>query len=141
MSQGGGTDSQGAAISSSGGDATSSHAARDEAVRAIPWKLMSPTSRQTTQSILNNPSIYRRLPTRIIDCDADLFTFLLQHPEVVIDVWRVMGISQVALTKMPDGSYRGTDGAGTTGSVRYLFSNWGEGAQNMQTAPTRARLS
>jgi hypothetical protein len=128
--QGSSSDSSAAATSSAASDATSSHAARDEAVRAIPWKLMSPASRQTTQSILNNTSIYRRLPTRIIDCDADLFTFLLQHPEVVIDVWRVMGISQVALTKMPDGSYRGTDGAGTTGTVRYLFSNWGNGARN-----------
>jgi hypothetical protein len=119
-----------AATTSSGGEASSSRAARDEGVRAIPWKLMSPASRQTTQSIINNTSIYRRLPTRIIDCDPDLFTFLLQHPEVVIDVWRVMGISQVALNKTPDGSYRGTDGAGTTGNVRYLFSNWGEGAHN-----------
>ena len=91
---------------------------------------MSPASRQTAQSIISNTSIYRRLPTRIIDCDPDLFTFLLQHPEVVIDVWRVMGLSQVALTKAPDGSYHGTDGAGTTGNVRYLFSNWGEGAHN-----------
>jgi hypothetical protein len=114
----------------SGGEATSSRAARDEAIRAIPWKSMSPAGRQTSQSIINNTSIYRRLPTRIIDCDPDLFTFLLQHPEIVIDVWRVMGISQVALNKAPDGSYRGTDGAGTTGNVRYLFSNWGEGAHN-----------
>jgi hypothetical protein len=114
-----------------GSDATSSRAAQDEAVRAIPWKLMSPSSRQTTQLIVNNTSIYRRLPTRIIDCDPDLFTFLLQHPEIVIDVWRVMGISQVALNKAPDGVYRGTDGAGTTGTVRYLFSNWGEGAHNI----------
>lgn len=119
------------AISSpAGGDATSSRAARDEAIRAIPWKSMSPAGRQTSQSIINNTSIYRRLPTRIIDCDPDLFTFLLQHPEIVIDVWRVMGISQVALSKAPDGSYRGSDGAGTTGNVRYLFSNWGEGAHN-----------
>ena len=49
----------------------------------------------------------------------------------MIDVWRVMGISQVALNKSPDGIYRGTDGAGTTGTVRYLFSNWGENAQNV----------
>jgi hypothetical protein len=119
-----------ASSSSSGSDATSSRAARDEAVRAIPWKSISPAGRQTAQSIINNTSIYRRLPTRIIDCDPDLFTFLLQHPEVVIDVWRVMGISQVALIKAPDGSYRGSDGAGTTGNVRYLFSNWGEGAHN-----------
>src|SRR3954462_6917720 len=115
----------------SGGEATSSRAARDEAIRAIPWKSMSPAGRQTSQSIINNTSIYRRLPTRIIDCDPDLFTFLLQHPEVVIDVWRVMGISQVALIKAPDGSYHGTDGAGTTGNVRYLFSNWGPNAQNL----------
>src|SRR3982750_3425383 len=33
-----------------GGDATSSRAARDEAVRAVPWKLMSPANRQTAQT-------------------------------------------------------------------------------------------
>jgi hypothetical protein len=92
---------------------------------------MSPASRQTAQTIINGATIYRRLPTRIIDCDPDLFTFLLQHPEIVIDVWRVMGISQVALTKAPDGVYHGTDGAGTNGTVRYLFSNWGPNAQNL----------
>jgi hypothetical protein len=122
------------AAASPNSDGTSSRATRDEAIRAIPWKSMSPAGRQTAQSIINNTSIYRRLPTRIIDCDPDLFTFLLQHPEVVIDVWHVMGLSQVALTKAPDGSYRGTDGAGTTGNVRYLFSNWGEGAHNTAVA-------
>ncbi|MFO0789032.1 MAG: hypothetical protein U0805_06205 [Pirellulales bacterium] len=119
-----------AATGSNDSDATSSRAARDEAVRLIPWKQMSPANRSQAQSIINDASIYRRLPTRIIDCDPDLFTFLLQHPEVVIDVWHVMGISQVALNKSPDGLYRGTDGAGTNGTVRYLFSNWGPSAQN-----------
>jgi hypothetical protein len=115
----------------SASDATSSRAARDEAMRLLPWKQMSPANRHTAQYIISNTSIYRRLPTRIIDCDPDLFTFLLKHPEVVIDVWRVMGVSQVALDKAPDGVYRGTDGAGTTGTVRYLFSNWGANAQNV----------
>jgi hypothetical protein len=112
-------------------NATSNRAAKEEAMRAIPWKLMSPANRQTAQSVINNTSIYRRLPTRIIDCDPDLFTFLLQHPEIVIDVWRVMGISQVALNKAPDGVYYGTDGAGTTGTLRYLFCNWGQSAKNV----------
>jgi hypothetical protein len=112
-------------------DATSSRAARDEAIRALPWKQMSPANRRTAQTVINSASIYRRLPTRIIDCDPDLFTFLLQHPEVVVDVWRLMGVSQVALARAPDGIYHGTDGAGTTGTVRYLFSNWGPNAQNI----------
>ncbi|HVT26606.1 MAG TPA: hypothetical protein VHE81_01175 [Lacipirellulaceae bacterium] len=118
-------------LSSVDGDATSSRSAYNEAVCAIPWKQMSPASRQTAQTVINDTSIYRRLPTRIIDCDPDLFTFLLQHPEIVIDVWRLMGISQVALDKSPDGIYHGTDGAGTTGTVRYLFCHWGASANNV----------
>jgi hypothetical protein len=114
-----------------GGDPTSSRAARDEAVRAIPWRAMGTDERRTAQFVIKNTSIYRRLPTRVIDCDPEMFNFLFQHPEVVIDVWRVMGISQVALEKLPSGVYRGTDGAGTTGVVRFLHTNFGPNAKNV----------
>jgi hypothetical protein len=110
--------------------ATSTRAARDEAMRSIPWRALSPMDRQLTQSVVKNASLYRRLPTRVIDCDAEMFNFLLQHPEVVIDVWRVMGISQVSLKKLPNGSFRGSDGAGTVGNVRYLHANWGTDGRN-----------
>jgi hypothetical protein len=112
-------------------EATSSRAARDEAVRAIPWRQIPAEHRRAAQYIVKNPSIYRRLPTRVIDCDPEMFNFLLQHPEVVIDVWRVMGISQVTLQRLADGVYRGTDNAGTTGTVRFLFSQWGQDAKNL----------
>jgi hypothetical protein len=112
-------------------EATSSRAARDEAMRAIPWRQIPPEHRGAAQYIVKNASIYRKLPTRVIDCDPDMFNFLLQHPEVVIDVWRVMGISQVTLQRLSDGNYRCSDNAGTTGTVRFLFSQWGAGAQNL----------
>jgi hypothetical protein len=112
-------------------EATSSRAARDEAMRAIPWRKMPPDERRIAQNIVKNASMYRRLPTRVIDCDPEMFNFLLQHPEVVIDVWRVMGISQVALQRLSNGAYRGSDNAGTTGTVRFLFSQWGPEAQNL----------
>jgi hypothetical protein len=112
-------------------EATSSRVARDEAVRAIPWRQIPAEQRRAAQYVVQDASIYRRLPTRVIDCDPDMFNFLLQHPEVVIDVWRVMGISQVTLQRLADGSYRCSDGAGTTGMVRFLFSQWGQDAQNL----------
>lgn len=111
-------------------DASSSRTAREEAVRAVPWQRLAPEQRKLTQSIVNSAGIYRRLPTRVIDCDPQIFTFLVQHPEVIADVWRVMGISRVKLDKLPDGAFRGTDGAGTTGSVRFLTSEWGADAKN-----------
>ncbi len=113
------------------GEATSSKAAREDAIRAIPWRQLNANDRRAAQYVVTNAGIYRRLPTRVIDCDPDMFAFLIQHPEVVVDVWRVMGISQVALAKQPDGGFRGTDGAGTTGSVRYLFSNFGQDGKNI----------
>jgi hypothetical protein len=58
-----------------------------------------------------------------------MFAFLIEYPEVVIDVWRLMGISRVTLDKLPDGAYRGTDGAGTTGTVRYVHTNFGPDAK------------
>jgi hypothetical protein len=109
--------------------ATSTRAARDEAMRAIPWRQLAPMDRQIAQAVVKNASIYRRLPTRVIDCDPEMFN-LLQHPEVVIDVWRVMGISQVSLQKMSNGSFRGTDGAGTNGNVRFLHAKWNDDASN-----------
>jgi len=110
--------------------ATSSRDARDEATRAIPWRHMTPEARQTAQLVVRDSAIYRRLPTRVIDCDPDVFNFLIQHPEVVTDVWRVMGISQVTLEKLADGAYRGSDGAGTNGLMRILFAHSGPDGRN-----------
>lgn len=112
------------------GEPTSDRAARSEALRAIPWRQLSPPERRLVDYVTKNASIYRRLPTRVIDCDPVLFTFLAQHPEVVVDVWRVMGISRVTLERGADGTFRGTDGAGSKGTVRFLYANWKPGAQN-----------
>ena len=111
--------------------ATSDRAARDEAIRAIPWKQLADPQRRKLQYVIQNASMYRRLPTRVIDCDPDLFTFLLQHPEVVVDVWQMMGVSKVTLQQVADQAYRADDGAGTTGNVCYLYADWGPEARNL----------
>jgi hypothetical protein len=110
---------------------TSDRTAREEAIRAIPWKQLAEPQRRKLQYVVQNASLYRRLPTRVIDCDPDLFTFLLQHPQVVVDVWQMMGVSKVTLQQVADQAYRADDGAGTTGNVSYLFANWGPGARNL----------
>lgn len=111
--------------------ATSQRSARDEAIRSIPWKQIDDADRRQLQSVIQNASMYRRLPTRVIDCDPDLFTFLLQHPEVVVDVWQMMGVSKVTLQQTSANAYRGNDGCGTTGNVSYIYANWGPEAQNL----------
>ena len=111
--------------------ATSSNAARQEALRAIPWNQIPPADRRQLQTVVKEASYFRRLPTRVIDCDPDLFTFLLQHPEVVVDVWQMMGVSKVTLQQTAAQTYHADDGAGTSGDVRFLYSNWGTDARNL----------
>jgi hypothetical protein len=112
-------------------DATSSADAREEATRKIPWTRLPDAQRREVEFVVKNTSIYRRLPTRVVDCDPDLFSFLLRRPDVVVNVWQLMGISRVSLERVSDQQFRGSDGAGTTGSVGYVYADWGADARNL----------
>lgn len=120
-----------AARADTAAEATSHREARDEAIHSIPWKSLEPAQRQRVEFVIRNASVYRRLPTRVIDCDPDLFSFLLRHPDVVVNVWQLMGISKASLERVADESFRGSDGNGTTGRVHYLHASWGHDAQNL----------
>jgi hypothetical protein len=112
-------------------DATSSTEAREDATRKIPWAKIPDAQRRDVEFVVKNPSIYRRLPTRVVDCDPDLFSFLLRRPDVIVSVWQLMGISRVSLDRVSDRQFRGNDGAGTTGNVGYVYADWGPDARNL----------
>ncbi len=103
------------------GKASSSRAARDEAVQLIPMDKLSREMRSRVTSVINNTSIYRRLPTQTIDCDPELFEFLVLNPEVVVDIWRVMGITSMTLDRKSTEAFRASDGQGTIGNVEFAF--------------------
>ena len=104
-----------------GGKATNSRAARDDAIKSIPFDKLGPDMRNRVWSVINNASVYRRLPTESIECDPDLFVFLVRNPEVVVDIWRVMGITNMTLDRSGPDRYRASDGQGTTGNVEFAY--------------------
>ena len=75
--------------------ASTSSQDRDAAVRSIPFDQMTPETRAKLWPILSRPDIYRRLPVVSIDCDPDLYLHMIRHPEVVVNIWHLMGITQV----------------------------------------------
>jgi hypothetical protein len=105
--------------------ATTSRAARDEAVRAIPFSKLKPEARAKANGVVQNLSLYRRLPTQIIECDAELFAFLERHPEVVVNLWQVMGITRMELDRLDRARYKVSDGEGTKGRMEYLYTAGG----------------
>jgi hypothetical protein len=105
--------------------ANTSRAAREEALRAIPFNRLTREARAKANEVIQDVSLYRRLPTKSIDCDPELYAFLVRHPEVVVNIWRVMGITQMQLDRIDAANYKVADGQGTKGRMEYLYSSPG----------------
>jgi len=78
---------------------TTSSQARNKAVRAIPFQRIAPDYRRRIKQVLNDTSLYRRLPTMTVDCHPPLFTFLAKNPDVLVHIWRQLGISNIDLVR------------------------------------------
>ncbi len=98
-------------------------ALRKEAITNIPWQSLSDSDEKLVKHVVSKPTLYRCLPTRLVDCDPQLYDLLLDHPELVVDVWSVMGISKLSVEKVSPRLYHMTDSTGTVGKVRVLHTD------------------
>ena len=110
-----------AADPTAGSKPSTSRATRDEAAQAIPLDRIPADMRARVAAVVNSPSIFRRLPVASIDCDPDLYLLLVRNPEVVIDIWQLMGITNMSLTRTGPNQFRAADGQGTTGGLEFVY--------------------
>ena len=96
---------------------------RAQAIAAIPFDRLSEESRAKLQSVVSQPSIYRRLPVTVIDSDPDLYLFLIRYPEVVVNMWELMGVTKAQVQRTGDFTFDANDGAGTTSRVELVYGD------------------
>lgn len=113
---------------------TSSRAARREAIEALPLEKLTPDDRRALERIVENASLYRRLPTKVVECDPRLCSLFMQHPQVMVNVWEVLGISKVRMKPAGRNLFEATDGNGTHGTIRILECVCDDNAQNRVVA-------
>jgi hypothetical protein len=100
---------------------TSSRAAKEEAVAEIPFDRIKADVRGKLLDVLEKPSLYRRLPDKTIACDPDMYLFLVRNPEVVVNIWELMGVTNVKLKRVGEYTFECADGAGTVGTVELVY--------------------
>ena len=100
---------------------TAGAAARRSAVQSIPLDQLDADSREKVNSVLSNVSIYRRLPVRVVNCDPDLYLFLLRHPDVVVNIWEILGVSQIQLRQVDIDTFRIVEAEGTMATLENLY--------------------
>lgn len=94
--------------------------ARREAERMLPLENLDPHARAKVQAVVDDLSVYRRMPMQSIETDAEMYGVLLEHPELIVGMWRAMGVTQVQLEPIAPGVYHGDDGAGTVCRIEVL---------------------
>jgi hypothetical protein len=100
---------------------SSSHAARRVALEALPLERIGEPHRQHVERCLRETTLYRHLPTKMFACDGELLAFSLHKPEAIVDIWRVLGISRLALDPAGPEQWRLSDGYGTVGGLRLVY--------------------
>ena len=98
-----------------------SRAARDESIKSIPFRNMTPEAQQKIAAVVKRPTMFRRMPIHQIQCDSELHQFLIRNPEVIVNIWQLQGITQVQLDRTGPYLLNASDGVGTVSTVELIY--------------------
>ena len=103
--------------------ATTSRAAKEDSIRSIPFGNLSNEAQQRLYAVIKKPTMFRRMPVSVINCDPEMHRFTVRHPEVIVNIWQLMGITSVTAERMAPYVLKCGDGVGTTTSMELVYGN------------------
>ena len=102
---------------------SSGDSARQSAIQLLPLDKLDAQDRAKVRAVLANVTIFRRMPVRVIDCDPELYLFLVRHPDVVVNIWNTLKISQLQLKQTGTNEFHLKEIAGIEADLEYLYSS------------------
>jgi hypothetical protein len=104
-------------------EATTSRTSKEEAVAKIPFDQLTEEVQEKLRKVVTSPSIYRRMPVKAIECDPELYLFMIRYPEVVVNIWEVMGLTNIKVNRTGPFTFRAADGSGASGDIDLVYGN------------------
>jgi hypothetical protein len=104
-------------------EGTSSREVREQAARSLPFASLTLEATRKLKPVLEDPTVFRRMPLQKFACDPDLFNFLVRYPEVLVHIWQEMGVTKVETQRTGPYSFQGDDGAGTTSTSELIMGS------------------
>jgi hypothetical protein len=80
-------------------------------------------AQQRIRGIVSRSSIYRQMPLTLIESDPDLYVFLVRHPEIVVNMWDLLGVTKVSIQRQGEFTFDAMDGAGTTCQIELVYGD------------------
>jgi len=101
----------------------SSADSQKKAAAAVPLNQLTAENRMRAKKILDGCSQYRRLPSLQYAIDEPVYRYLLQHPDVAVSTWRVMGISRFEMWQTGPQVFEAQAIDGSEGVVDILYQD------------------
>ena len=90
-------------------------------LQQIPLDQLTLPAAKKIRDVVSRPSIHRVVPGRTIACSKDLYLQMVENPEIVVNIWQLMGITDLKLNRTAPFIYQATDGAGTSSEVELVY--------------------
>jgi len=103
--------------------ADTSAAARSSAIATIPFERLGPEARRKASSVLSQTTLFRRMPLHVMQCDPELYLFVVRHPDVLVGIWEELGVSEFRMAESRPGAFRAVEGNATAGTAEFLYQD------------------
>jgi hypothetical protein len=103
--------------------ASTSRQTQQEALALIPWQDLNQDGRRKIKEVVDNPSLYRRLPVSRIQCDPTFYQFSIRNPETIVGLWQAFGVTSMGLQRTGPYTFVGDDGAGTDCTAELVYGD------------------
>ena len=94
-----------------------------QAIDAVPFDKLNVQAQGKLWDVMSKPSLYRQLPVTVIQSDPDLYLTMIRHPEIVVNMWQLMGVTRVTMQRTGDFTLDAADGAGTVCNVELVYGD------------------
>lgn len=92
---------------------------RDSKTR-LPMNRLSPEQAERVRTIVDNRSMFRRLPNIQIDADPAVYSWFTHNPEAAVSIWRRLGISKFVMKETSPNVWYADAGDGSIGTVEVI---------------------
>ena len=89
----------------------------------VPWDELDDRPRQRIQEVIRKKTIFRHLPQQVGYCDPEMYDFMTNHPDVVIELWKLLGITHISLQETGPDKYHLIEGTATVSDVEVVYKN------------------
>lgn len=102
-------------------EGSSSKSDREAAIRQIPFANLNAAQQQEVRAVVNSTDLFRRLPTLSFEVEPSVYRYFVDHPDVVVSIWRALNVSEYKMKQTGAQDYEADSGDGTLGVLEVLY--------------------